>query len=147
MVALLNSRAPGLGERILARIDREASGRHARGLIRAAGQAWLKAAETEPPPAAAVVPAAVVPAPVVPAPVVPVEVPADESFVIDPPAPESPPQVNVTKEAEVAPPVRPSPPVYVEEPPPEPPAPAAPNPDRVDELLRQFRERYGRGGP
>lgn len=147
MVALLNSRAPGLGERILARIDREASGRHARGLIRAAGQAWLKAAETEQPPAAAVVPAAVVPAPVVPAPVVPVEVPADESFVIAPPAPESPPQVHVTKEAEVAPLVRPRPPVYVEEPPPEPPAPAAPNPDRVDELLRQFRERYGRGGP
>lgn len=136
MVALLNSRAPGLGERILARIDREASGKHARGLIRAAGQAWLKAAETEPPPAA-----------VIPTPVALAELPAEETFVTAPPAPESPPPVKVVEKPEVSPAVRPRPPVYVEEPPPEPPAQDVANPDRVDELLRQFRERYGRGSP
>lgn len=134
MVALLNSRAPGLGERILARIDREKCGRHARGLIRAAGQAWLKATEHEPPPAAVVSP-----------PATPAEVPAVESFVMEQPAPEPPPPVSVTVEPEVVPPVGSGPPVYIEEPPPESPAQDAPNPDRVDELLRQFRERYGRG--
>ncbi len=43
MVALLDSRVPGLGSRVLERIDRGAAGTHARGLIRAAGVAWLKA--------------------------------------------------------------------------------------------------------
>jgi hypothetical protein len=135
MVALLNSRAPGLGERILSRIDREQSGSHARGLIRAAGQAWLKAAETDPPPAA-----------VVSTPVIPAEAPAEESFVIEQPAPESPPPEIAPPEPETAPPAPPGPPVFVAEPPPEPPSEPAPSPDRVDELLRQFRERYGRGG-
>ena len=129
MVALLNSLAPGLGERILARINREECGRHARGLIRAAGQAWLKAAGTEAPPAA----------------VVPVELPVDEPFVIDQCAPENLPPANVTAEPEVAPLIKPSPAVSIEETPSEPPPQATPNPDRVDELLRQFRERYGRG--
>lgn len=43
MVALLESRVPGLGARVLSRVDRENAGTHARGLIRAAGVAWLRA--------------------------------------------------------------------------------------------------------
>ncbi len=43
MLALLESRAPGLGHQILQRIDTPSAGTHARGLIRAAGMAWLKA--------------------------------------------------------------------------------------------------------
>lgn len=93
MVALLNSLAPGLGERIMARIDRSQAGTHARGLIRAAGQVWSKATEEEPAPA-------------------------------EPPAP-----VSTTKPA------------------PETPAPPAVDADRVNELLRQFRERYGQSNP
>lgn len=43
MSELLDSRVPGLGGRVLERIDVGAAGTHARGLIRAAGMAWLKA--------------------------------------------------------------------------------------------------------
>jgi hypothetical protein len=43
MEALLNSRVPGLGRRVLDRMNVAAAGTHARGLIRAAGVAWLKA--------------------------------------------------------------------------------------------------------
>ena len=43
MVALLDSRVPGLGSRVLERLDVSETGTHARGLIRAAGMAWLKA--------------------------------------------------------------------------------------------------------
>jgi hypothetical protein len=43
MVALLESRVPGLGARVLSRVDRASAGTHARGLIRAAGVAWLRA--------------------------------------------------------------------------------------------------------
>jgi hypothetical protein len=43
MVALLESRVPGLGARVLSRVDRGSAGTHARGLIRAAGVAWLRA--------------------------------------------------------------------------------------------------------
>jgi hypothetical protein len=43
MSALLDSRVPGLGSRVLDRIDISSAGTHARGLIRAAGMAWLKA--------------------------------------------------------------------------------------------------------
>ncbi len=43
MVALLDSRVPGLGSRVLEKVDRSHAGTHARGLIRAAGQAWIKA--------------------------------------------------------------------------------------------------------
>lgn len=53
MAALLDSRVPGLGNRVLERIDVNAAGTHARGLIRAAGMAWLKATamdSTNPPP-------------------------------------------------------------------------------------------------
>jgi hypothetical protein len=41
IIALFESRVPGLGAEVFERID--ASERHARGLIRAAGNAWLKA--------------------------------------------------------------------------------------------------------
>lgn len=52
MVALLDSRVPGLGEQVLERIDRGSAGTHARGVIRAAGVAWVKASEAiEPEPA------------------------------------------------------------------------------------------------
>lgn len=40
MVALLDSRVPGRGEELLARLDRSKAGTHARGLIREAGRAW-----------------------------------------------------------------------------------------------------------
>lgn len=43
MVALLESRVPGLGASVLSRLDRATAGTHARGLIHAAGIAWLKA--------------------------------------------------------------------------------------------------------
>ncbi|RYD30930.1 MAG: hypothetical protein EOP87_15725, partial [Verrucomicrobiaceae bacterium] len=47
MAALLDSRVPGLGGRILEKIDIGSAGTHARGLIRAAGMAWLKATATD----------------------------------------------------------------------------------------------------
>jgi hypothetical protein len=47
MEALLESRVPGLGRRVLERIDVASSGTHARGLIRAAGMAWLKASAVD----------------------------------------------------------------------------------------------------
>lgn len=43
MIALLESRVPGLGARVMGRVDRAEAGTHARGLIRAAGVAWLRA--------------------------------------------------------------------------------------------------------
>ncbi len=43
MVALLNSRTPGLGSQVLERIDIGVAGTHARGLIRAAGIVWMEA--------------------------------------------------------------------------------------------------------
>ncbi len=43
MAALLDSRVPGLGNQVLGQIDISSAGTHARGLIRAAGMAWLKA--------------------------------------------------------------------------------------------------------
>ncbi len=48
MVALLDSRVPGFGNQVLKRIDVRSAGTHARGLIRAAGMAWLKAADSPP---------------------------------------------------------------------------------------------------
>lgn len=47
MVALLDARVPGLGARVLERVDVTAAGAHARGLIRAAGVAWLKALDQD----------------------------------------------------------------------------------------------------
>lgn len=207
MEALLESRVPGLGARVLARVDRTAAGTHARGLIRAAGVAWLKASAMDSQPGVSAVPA---PVPV--AAVSPPEPPVPQVAVPEPPpvniAPEPPPLVE-----EVAPPepgssslfassAEPGSPVSWPAPEipnepaggdfqpswqaPEPPveqaseepqassvygtapaatfettAPAGPEPvlapveksgsaeapdtDRVDDLLRQFRERYGRG--
>lgn len=43
MEALLNSRVPGLGRRVLERLEFDGSGIHARGLIQAAGLAWVEA--------------------------------------------------------------------------------------------------------
>jgi hypothetical protein len=56
MVALLESRVPGLGARVLSRVDRAAAGSHARGLIRAAGLAWLEASALDARPGALVQP-------------------------------------------------------------------------------------------
>ena len=64
MEALLDSRVPGLGRQVLARLDAASAGTHARGLIRAASAAWLEtavappavaAAPTPPPPLAPVI--------------------------------------------------------------------------------------------
>ena len=52
MVALLDSRVPGLGSRVLEKIDVSTTGTHARGLIRAAGMAWLKATAMDSAPSA-----------------------------------------------------------------------------------------------
>ena len=52
MAALLDSRVPGLGGQILEHIDVGTAGTHARGLIRAAGMAWLKATAMDSVPAA-----------------------------------------------------------------------------------------------
>lgn len=43
MLALLESRVPGLGRQVLEHVDRGEGENHARGLIRAAGVAWLRA--------------------------------------------------------------------------------------------------------
>lgn len=60
MVALLDSRVPGLGSRVLERVDANFAGDNARGLIRAAGVAWMQAlaqdSRTAPPPAASPAP-------------------------------------------------------------------------------------------
>lgn len=210
MVALLDSRAPGLGERVMERIDPSSAGNHARGVIRAAGIAWVKASEavhaaTEAPPAEAPVPQppAEVPAPqefsdfsatavaqtnpepsshqppvdspvgsqsvtppeTEPPMVAPENVPAAAPYY--PPVQESPPPVRVSEpqpvheepEPEEAPHVQeeiPQDSVPQDPPEEEPPvaeeapdslaAELAPSKtDRVDDLLRQFRERYGRG--
>jgi len=64
MLALLESRVPGLGPRMLASVDRAAAGTHARGLIRAAGVAWLRASAMDSPPVAS----AAAPVPPIPSP-------------------------------------------------------------------------------
>ena len=45
MVALLESRAAGLGDRVFSRLDLSNGERHARGIIRAASEVWLKASK------------------------------------------------------------------------------------------------------
>jgi hypothetical protein len=215
MLALLESRVPGLGSRVLERVDRNSAGTHARGVIRAAGVAWVKASEaaaapqgdnpSEVPAVSPVVePPQIVEEMVKPAPtpvaeplvIPPQEPPAPEVGIVEiptvesvslptlsekvdetpipeeveasmpPPAPEeSSPELA---EMETAPPIAPpadeplpvaaefpvaepspfsvAPPTQESAAPVQPAAqPQAQDTDRVDELLRQFRERYGRG--
>lgn len=130
MLALLESRVPGLGSRLLARVDRAAAGTHARGLVRAAGVAWLKAsamdeAESHAVETPAVAVRALQPPPLTTA----IEVAAPPPVAaLAAPAPDGP--AAVTPEAGVTP------------------AAAAPPPEAaategVDALIRQFLERYG----
>jgi hypothetical protein len=147
ILALLESRVPGLGARVLARVDRTAAGTHARGLIRAAGVAWLKASAMDAPPTGpSAAPPAAAPAPPpgeIPAPQPTpstAEVAVDSPFQIAPefetpalapaPRPVAPPPVprGTAPVAALPPAARPAPPT-----------------DRVDGLLRQFLDRYGRG--
>ncbi len=65
MAALLDSRVPGLGGRVLEHIDLGSAGTHARGLIRAAGMAWLKATAMDSAPPAVAAPEITPAAPVV----------------------------------------------------------------------------------
>jgi hypothetical protein len=176
MLALLESRAPGLGARLLSEVDRAAAGTHARGLIRAAGVAWLRASasDSQPsdPPQLPIAPEPAI-ASISPVPVISQSfettvqqvgerVPKSLEFTIPPAIPEElsagqgtetgPDQVTPDEElnpiqaqaeaqpdslspAEVAPRQVENEAAV---------ASAAPGVDRVDELLRQFRERYGR---
>jgi hypothetical protein len=125
MVDLLESRAPGLGGQMLARIDHLKAGKHARGLIREAGLVWQEAdaQPAAPEPQSAV--AAVFAQPAAP------PMPASEStgsagFAEEPDLPEV-----------SAPAATPETPAAAPD--------SAPDAHRVDDLLRQFRERYGRG--
>ena len=141
MLALLESRVPGLGTRVLAHVDRASAGTHARGLIRAAGVAWLRASAMDAPliSSAVEVPPAVIP---VPQPVPPgPEMPGDAPFLTQPaepkpavipePAPTAPPAAGEGAAPVAAPESDASPPMGLDT-------------DRVDGLLRQFLERYGR---
>ncbi len=136
MTALLDSRVPGLGGQMLGRIDVSSAGTHARGLIRAAGLAWLKATATDSTPAAPVVPVAA-PPPVEPIPV------AEPSPLPGPSAASEPvlerPIALAAAQDERETPLEPE--EQKEEPPPS----KLANSDRVEDLLRQFRERYGHG--
>jgi hypothetical protein len=125
MFALLESRAPGMACQILSCIDRKQAGTHARGVIRAAGEAWIKAVGEK---------AAQAP-------------PAPETLQPSQIEPSAAPAGFVPTTAAVgAPESSPAPLEPVLEPPPIPEGSGAvPDPDRVDDLLRQFRERYGRG--
>jgi hypothetical protein len=189
MVALLDSRVPGLGARVLQYLDPVESGKHARGVMRAAAEVWERAArgETLVVVSALVAPSEVPSVTVADEPVSAVESPIEEVLneagVIEPapePPPEAPPieEVACTEAAaeipeSVEPPLPPRPivPDFASAPSmdawqaaTEPFAPfgelvaesepLAPEPqelvgvdsDRVDDLLRRFRERYGRGG-
>ncbi|MEO5913428.1 MAG: hypothetical protein ABIS50_04290 [Luteolibacter sp.] len=114
MAALLDSRVPGLGAKVLERIDLGSSGSHARGLIRAAGMAWLKATATDTAPAAEVAPVMAPPPIAAPIPQFSHQAPV---FVAQEPEPviEAPPVVEEV--APVAAPAftfEPEPPVVVE---------------------------------
>ena len=69
MIALLESRVPGLGAGVFAKVDRHSAGTHARGLIRAAGAAWLRATAMDSQPLVHAVPAQALPAAFTPPPV------------------------------------------------------------------------------
>lgn len=127
ILALLESRAPGLGSQVLSRIDRKQAGKHARGVIRAAGLAWQKASDAQQTPAAKPAesqsePASAAVSTPTPAPAAAPEAPASEGFCGVHQVPH--PDVGT---AQTEPPASP------------------PDAERVDDLLRQFRERYGRG--
>ena len=122
MVALLESRVPGLGVRVLSKVDRSAAGTYARGLIRAAGIAWLKASALDSQASKPVVPAYTPP----PA-LAPIEPPASLEPTVEPApsyeapepqaarfeAPEPPPEAApvITEEVPASPPSTWSPPV------------------------------------
>ncbi len=115
MVALLESRVPGLGSRVLSKVDRESAGTHARGLIRAAGIAWLRASAMD-----------ATPAPASPAPATAPEVPLPASIE----TPTEVPAVQPVAEQELVAPVfeaGPAP-APVAETPPEPVPPPLPEP-------------------
>lgn len=105
MAELLDSRVPGLGQRVLEKVDMGSAGTHARGLIQAAGMAWLKATATDssaPAPAASAV--ATAPVPEEPLPVVSNEEPTQEEPVREElisPAVEVPQQVQQDAEPAV----------------------------------------------
>lgn len=121
MVALLDSRVPGLGRTVLEHIDLTAAGTHARGIIRASAMAWLKVTAMDGTPSLACTVEADAPAPETPPAAAPCPViippPVHESAVEPLPSPLDEPAATT---------------------------PPAADPDRVDDLLRQFRERYGR---
>ena len=96
MEALLNSRVPGLGRKVLDRIDVTVAGTHARGLIRAAGMAWLKATAADS-GAAAVVAPVVIPA------ALELQAPAAAVAVAVEPPVESQPVVQMPPEVESSP--------------------------------------------
>lgn len=144
MVAVLESRAPGAGRELLARIDRSRAGSHARGLIREAAAAWQSARPDSTPQqvVAPVVAVAEAPSPM------PVPDPAPESARVAPaatvelplrrPVPERVPAPDLVAQAITDPLVAT----------PDPELPKKPELDpvdvaRVDEMLRQFRERFG----
>jgi len=181
MAALLDSRVPGLGTRVLKRIDVNAAGTHARGLIRAAGIVWVEATaadaanaktaererkamqlEMDPQPLAPVSAAPLVeesphelaavapvawPEPVLSPPITPTWsfkiIPVQDALVpfetdFETSSAESP---VATPEAEPFPEQSP---LQITDPQPQP-APPVTDTTRVDELLRQFRARYGHG--
>lgn len=111
MAALLDSRVPGIGNRVLGHIDIGSAGTHARGLIRAAGMAWLKATAMDSinPPSVTGPPALTEPPPPVEEPI-PVLTPAmaEPAFkVVDAPEPE--PAVIAARSEEPVPTFAPEP--------------------------------------
>ncbi len=90
MLALLESRVPGLGSRVLERVDRGSAGTHARGVIRAAGVAWMKASEVPPTPQSGYSPVISAVSPVVVPPHFVEEMVKPVSVPVDAPVPESP---------------------------------------------------------
>ncbi len=176
MAALIESRAPGLGSQVLEHLEQDAQPTHARGLLQSAARAWIAAsrAATAPPPAAPPIteeptpepsppeaPAADEPipeAPTQPEPVAPQPHPADSPHEdADAKLPADPPQCSLVPEphdevVRLVPENQDSPPRPAV-PPQSPQAGNLPEPesesaaqDRVEDLLRQFRERYGKSG-
>ena len=135
MLALLEARVPGLGQRMLDQVDRASAGTHARGLIRAAGVAWLRASAMDAPSRNPAAPSAGgVPLPASQAVQALPDGGEDSPFeIVDEPASPTSPEVAV---------VVPAPTVSF--PPAESPPPSTlPDKDRVDGLLRQLLTRYG----